>query len=267
MNTSEETKRKLVDALLRLNNISKNKAALAISLQRQNLYAWFKGVDTAVSNTKKLELLALLGVSAGQLANDRIHRWCIQNLEDVQFVISTLTAAESAPQELFVLGIWPANDTDAVLRLTTNDHHHVYILLHYPTSDTPHTKISAETLGIGTQMKSIVAVNKEQWAQWLKPDEIEPGLIARTIDFEIQYNLPYEPLDTESDEDGVDIDYDAPPLLEPPTATQEQVKRWVELLDQGLMTGRTYEQIEAETKRAMSLYSFRELRAMQNESS
>ncbi|NCN89511.1 MAG: hypothetical protein GW936_08770, partial [Gallionella sp.] len=52
--------------MLRLNKISKNKAALSLDLKRQNLYAWLKGVDTAISNTKKLELLALLGVRNGE---------------------------------------------------------------------------------------------------------------------------------------------------------------------------------------------------------
>jgi len=264
MPLSEDTKRKLVEALLRLNGISKNKAALALDLKRQNLYGWLKGVDSAIANSKKIDLLKILGVKEGQLDSGKIHRWCIQRLEDVPFVISTLTEAETAPQELFVMGIWPANDSDAVLRLTTNARHHTYLLLYYPATETPPQKITADSLGIGTQMQSIVPLNKEQWSSWLEPQEVDAELIKKTVDFEIQYNLPHDPLDEEPDDlTGDESHYDELATLVPPTASKDQLKQWEDLLDRALMSGRSFEQIVAETKAAMNLYSFRELRAMQ----
>lgn len=263
MYQSEDLKRNLVEALLRLNGMSKNKAALSLDLKRQNLYNWLSGVDTAISNTKKLELLEMLGVKGGQLSTDRIHRWCIHNIEDARLVISAMTAKETKPQELFILGIWPANDFDAVLRLTTGNHHHTYLLLYYPPTDKPPLKITADSLGLGTQMKSIVAMTKEQWTNWLSPDVVDQGLITRTIDFEIQNNSTAEGVDAEDTDDSHDASIAA---LEPPTATVEQTKRWNTLLDQALMTGRSFEQVLAETKQALNIYSFGELRAMQKKS-
>lgn len=179
---SEDSKRKLVKALLRLNKISGNKAAINVGLKRQNFYVWLNGVNSAISDIKKLELLDLLGVRYGQLDSSKIHRWCIQDMDDASLVISTLIA----PQELLVMGI-AANEGDAILRLDIDDRHHAYLLLHRPfIAEVPSIKITAAALGIGTQMDSIIPLSKDQWTDWLEPGDAELGLIARTMDAGIQ---------------------------------------------------------------------------------
>ena len=255
MRLDEDTKRTLVEALLRLNKISKNKAALSLDLKRQNLYAWLKGVDTAISNTKKLELLALLGVRNGELADDQIHRWCISDLEDARSVISILTRQTDAPQRLSILNVWPDNHSDAVLRLTTNDHHHVYLLLYYPLKDSAPPQINATTLGIGESMQSMVRLSKEQWASWLKPGEISINTVAHIVDHEILANFPPEELESLDTESQTDDDYyiklaDQAPLK----PTPNQFAAWAKLLEQALRSGKSFEQSVRMTKIALNLH-------------
>jgi len=263
MRLDEDTKRSLVEALLRLNKFSKNKAALSLDLKRQNLYAWLKGVDTAISNTKKLELLALLGVRNGELADDQIHRWCITDLEEVRSVISILTSQMSAPQHLSILNVWPDNHSDAVLRLTTNDHHHVYLLLYYPLQDSAPPQINATTLGIGESMQSMVCLTKEQWASWLKPDEVSLSTVARIVDHEIQFNLPPTELESlDTDQQADDDYYISLTDQEPPKPTPEQLAVWSELLERALRSGRSFEQAIHMTRIALNLYQPNEKRFM-----
>lgn len=263
MRLAEDTKRELVEALLRLNKISKNKAALSLDLKRQNLYAWLKGIDTAISNTKKLELLALLGVRNGELADDQIHRWCITNLEDARLVISILTSQMSAPQHLSILNIWPDNNSDAVLRLTTNDHHHVYLLLYYPLQDSVPPQINATTLGLGESMQSMVRLTKEQWTSWLKPDEISLGTVAHIVDHEIQCNFPPEELESlDTDQQADDDYYIGLGNQEPPKPTPEQLAVWSELLERALRSGKSFEQSLHMTKIALNLYQPNEKKFM-----
>lgn len=250
----EDTKRKLVELLLRLNNLSKNKAALALDLKRQNLYAWLKGVDTAIANTKKLELLALLGVHNGALADDQIHRWRISDLEDAKNALLILTSQTNEPQQLFILNLWPANDSGAVLRLTTNEYHHIYLLLYYPLQVSAPIQINADTLGIGQSTQSLVRLTKEQWEAWLKPDDISLNTVARLIDHEIQSNAPPEPLEHFEDDEQAEVENYWLTNEAPPAPTAEQIAVWDELLTRALMSGKSFDQAMHMTMTALGLY-------------
>ncbi len=250
----EDTKRKLVEALLRLNDLSKNKAALALDLKRQNLYAWLKGTDTAISNTKKLELLALLGVRNGSLSADQIHRWRIQDLEDAKVVLTILTNQTSKPQQLYILNIWPANHADAILRLTTDPDHHVYLLLYYPLLESPPVPINAETLGIGESIPFLVILTREQWSTWLKPNEVSLSTVARIIDQTIQTPYSASQLESPAPEDQAEeSEQNWLANQSPPMPTAEQITIWEDLLVRALMSGKSFDQISFETKTALGL--------------
>lgn len=249
---NEDIKRKLVEVLLRLNNLSKNKAALALGLKRQNLYGWLKGVDPAIANSKKLELLALLGVRNGTLADDQIHRWCVTDLDDVKNALLILTSQTDKPQRLFILNLWPANDSGAVLRLTTRDHHHVYLLLYYPLRVSAPPPINATSLGIGETMHSLMRLTKEQWGEWLKPDGISLSAASQIIDHEILFNRP--PGESDANEQTDVEGYDTWEPCEPPKPTAEQIEIWDELLYRALMSGKSFDQSVHMTKVALGLY-------------
>lgn len=235
----EDAKRTLLNALLRLNGLSKNKAALSLGLFRSNLNSWLKGTNSSISSVKKLELLSLVGVSEGALDRRRIHRWDVKDIEDVRFALSVFLARDPAA-ELQIMNVCLANPADAVMRLTYGAES-TYLLLHHHAPESIVPVINSSSLGLGVSVDSPVRLTKAQWGSWIQPDAVDRSTIARSIDGWLSLAAKKSNAHQSAQDDF--------------SERQSNESRWLSVLDLALSSGLTFEQVIEGAERALGVES------------
>lgn len=163
-------------ALLNVSGKSHRQVLMRIDVNPQNVATWLNGRKDSLSEEKIAEMLYRLGVRHGQLRDDMLHVWRVENVEDVQSIMAIVGKSAQVTQygvlhalTSFGCGIFRFSYADS----------EAWALIDRPLSVEPPARIDLSQFPFVAYDCELI-VSKEEWASWLSQD-LDPAVCIAAI--------------------------------------------------------------------------------------
>jgi len=246
MKNSKPSIRELFAALLRLNDISQGKASDLSGLVRQNVSAWYTGRNNAISEQSRLKLLTTLGLNYGSLLSEKVHRWCVRDVEDAALVLGEVLNDE----ELGNCEIWHVHNSrypGCIVLKIVKPTGRIWVLMYRPLMTELPQPINADTLRCGVDQRDFI-IDNAVWESWLPPVELEPASFGAQITKLIeQFPFPIPPQEHYDETEVLDgqnfEEENQDQIMERLAPTPEELKKWNEVLYLAKLGGKNIDEI------------------------
>lgn len=170
-----------ISILAPLHNRSMANVADSIGVKRQNMYNFLK-TGAGMSEERQALMLQQLGITKGNLSHDSLHRWYASpDLTNIKDALPLLLPKASL-DELIIINFALYADDSAILVAPLKSKT-IYVLLHRPPSLVENAAVTPESIGCGTQRKSLLPMSKDKYAGWLSGETSERKILHELREF------------------------------------------------------------------------------------